>query len=153
SKFLVITGDNGKYYYRPVYPIDPGVFRNLSRKGLRMWYGRTNEARPLAMPAVEYDIPDTEKRELSTAVCACMYDTGIALAGSGEATKTSSKIAVRYRYTGYPPDEAEEIFRNAAVHPIRSLDPQRYLIFAEYPQTTFKDFLPLDRPWWGKRPF
>jgi hypothetical protein len=152
SKYLVVKGDDGKLYYRPVYPIDPGAIYNLAKQGgLRMWYGRTNEPTVLASPAVEYDIPETQKRQAYTAVCACMYDTGVAF--PAETAKPGTKVAVRYRYTGYPPEEAEGVFKAATVFPMPSLDPKRHLIFAEYPRTTFKDFLPLDQPWWGKRPF
>jgi hypothetical protein len=152
SKYLVVKNHDGKLHYRPVYPIDPGPISNLARKGgLRLWYGRTNEPVVIASPAVEYDIPESEKRQASTAVCACMYDTGIGF--PPETARAGTRIAVRYRYTGYPPEEAERVFRSSTAYPMPSLDPNRHLIFAEYPKTTFKDFLPLDRPWWGKRPF
>jgi hypothetical protein len=150
SQYLVLT-KNDKHFYRPVYPIDPGAFSGMSRRGIRMWYGRTNETRPPAMPAVEYDISPGETREMSTAVCACMYDTGIAF--NPEKTLAGTKVAVRYRYTGYPADEAERIFKSATVYPTPTLDPTRHLIFADYPKTTFGDFRRLDEPWWGKRPF
>lgn len=152
SKFLVLRNHDGKYYYRPVYPIDPGPCNNVAKQGgMKMWYGRTDEPLVMASPAVEYDLPELEKREANTAVCACMYDSGV---GFGpETAKAGTKIAVRFRYTGYPPDEAQAIWKASTVYPSPTLDPNRHLIFAGYPKTTFADFLPLDQPWWGRHPF
>jgi hypothetical protein len=152
-QYLVVRKRGGALVHRPVYPIDPGVIEGLqTSNGLRLWYGRHGEEMTVAL-AVEYHIPDAGKRKLSTAVCAAFYDTGVSFAQ--ETAKPGTKVRVRYRYTGYPTAEAEQLFKESTVHDSPMLDPDHHYIFAdEWPRITFRDFVPMSRTWiYGKRPF
>ncbi len=160
-KYLVIRKSKDELVHRPVYPIDPGPLYNIEgSNGLRMWYGRHNEPMPLA-PAVEYAIPPTKRpaphdpkieipRQIHTAVCAAFYDTGIA--HESEELPAGSKIRTRYRYTGYPAEEAERIFRASKLIASPRLDPQQHYIWAApWPRLTFRKAKALSEPWWDAR--
>jgi hypothetical protein len=163
-KYLVAMRRGGEMYHRPVYPIDPGPQNDLEQyHGLRVWYGRHGETMQVA-PAVEYEIRpewhvnprDTGKmldRKLNTAVCAAFYDTGVSFAP--ETAPPGTKVRVKYRYTGYPADEAERLFRQSKIYDSPTLDPSHYYIFADqWPKLTFEQFVPLSETWiYGRTPF
>jgi hypothetical protein len=151
-QYLVVRRE-GELVHRPVYPVDPGSLYGVAQKdGLRMWYGRHNEKMVVA-PAVEYNLPDADKRKCNTAVCAAFYDTGVAL--EPETAKPGTKVKVKYRYTGYPAAEAESVFRASKIYDSFMLDPKHHYIFAdEWPKLTFSKFVPMSATWiYGRRPF
>jgi hypothetical protein len=160
-KYLVIRKSKDQLVHRPVFPIDPGpLFDVEGRNGLRMWYGRHNEPLRIA-PAVEYFIeptkrpsPDNPKalapRRIHTAVCAAFYDTGVAY--EAEALPAGSKVHTRYRYTGYPADEAERIFKSSKLIESPRLDPGHHYVWADaWPRLTFTKGLAMSEPWWDSR--
>jgi hypothetical protein len=163
-QYLVARQRGGEMYHRPVYPIDPGGQNDLETyHGMRVWYGRHNEKMHFA-PAVEYDIQgdwnrdpeDPSKllpRKLNTAVCAAFYDTGVAF--EPEIATPGTKLRVKYRYTGYPADEAERVFEQSKIYDSPTLDPNHHYIFAdEWPKLTFSEFVPLSKTWiYGRTPF
>jgi hypothetical protein len=152
-QYLVFRGADGTLQHRPVYPIDPGPQMNLAqRDGLRMWYGRHGE-KMLVAPAVEYDLLEAGKRKLNTAVCAAFYDTGVSF--EPETALPGTKVKVKYRYTGYPRAEAEELFRASKIYDSWMLDPNHHYIFAdEWPKLTFSKFAPMSETWiYGRTPF
>lgn len=164
-QYLVVRREGGveNLSRRPVYPVDPGQMSDLEGyHGLRMWYGRHNEALLIA-PAVEYQIdpdlnrdpdqPDKPKsRKLGTAVCAAFYDTGISY--GREIAKAGTVVHVKYRYTGYPAEEAESRFAASENYASPMLDPQHEYIFAEWPTLTFSQHLPMNQTWqYGRVPF
>ena len=163
-QYLIAMKRGGELYHRPVYPIDPGPQYDLETyHGMRVWYGRHNGDLRVA-PAVEYEImpewnaiaqADGSKtgRQMNTAVCAAFYDTGVAFAA--DTLKPGSKIRVRYRYTGYPADEARRLFEQSKVYVSSTLDPDHYYIFAdEWPKLTFSQFVPMSQTWvLGRTPF
>jgi hypothetical protein len=163
-QYVVAMRRGGELYHRPVYPIDPGPQNDLEPyNGLRVWYGRHGETMQVA-PAVEYEIrPEwhvdplnagkTLDRKLNTAVCAAFYDTGVSFAP--ETAPPGTKVRVKYRYTGYPADEAERLFRQSKIYDSPTLDPNHYYIFADqWPKLTFEQFVPLSETWiYGRTPF
>jgi hypothetical protein len=155
-QYLVVQREGGKLERRPVYPIDPGPMNGVEQyQGLRMWYGRHNEEMQVA-PAVEYNIdPELNKdktRKLTTAVCAAFYDTGVSF--EPETAKPGTKVRVKYRYTGYPADEAKRVFEASKSHESFMLDAKHHYIFAEWPTLTMRDHVPTDQTWiYGKTPF
>lgn len=152
-QYLIAKRRGGELYHRPVYPIDPGPQNDLEiQGGLRVWYGRHLEKMHIA-PAVEYSITDVGKRKLNTAVCAAFYDTGVSFAP--ETSAPGTKIRVNYRYTGYPADEAERLFKQSKIYDSPTLDPNHHYIFAdEWPRLTFSKFVPMSESWiYGRTPF
>ena len=152
-QYLIAKRRGGELYHRPVYPIDPGPQNDLEiHGGLRVWYGRHLEKMHIA-PAVEYSITEVGKRKLNTAVCAAFYDTGVSFAP--ETSVPGTKIRVNYRYTGYPADEAEKLFKESNVYDAPTLDPNHHYIFAdEWPKLTFSKFVPMSEAWiYGRTPF
>ena len=162
-QYLIAKRRGGDIYHRPVYPIDPGPQNDLETcHGVRVWYGRHNEALRVA-PAVEYTIdPDWNRppketksidRKLNTAVCAAFYDTGVSF--EPETAAPGTKIRVKYRYTGYTADEAEAIFKQSKIYDSPTLDPNHHYLFAdEWPKLTFSKFEPMSKTWiYGRTPF
>ncbi len=151
-QYLVFRKADGSLRRRPVYPVDPGVQGDLGMAdGLRVWHGRHNDPVPIC-PAVEYRTPDTGGRKLNTAVCAAFYDTGVSF--PAETLKPAQKISVRYRYTGYPAAEAAMLFNEARTVEGPMFDPGHHYIFAEWPRTTFSQFVALSDSWiYGRVPF
>lgn len=163
-QYLVVRRRGGDLYHRPVSPVDPGPQYDLETyHGLRVWYGRHNGDLRVA-PAVEYKIhpewnkvaqPDgtSKNRMCNTAVCAAFYDTGVSF--TPETSKPGTKIRVKYRYTGYPADEARRLFEQSTVYNSPTLDSNHHYIFAdEWPKLTFSQFVPMSQPWlWGRSPF
>ena len=163
-QYLVAMRRSGELYHRPVGPFDPGPQYDLQTyHGLRVWFGRHGEEMKIA-PAVEYEIePDWNRdakdgtkiveRKLNTAVCAAFYDTGVSF--PQETAAPGTKIRVKYRYTGYPHDEAEKLFKQSKVYESQTLDPKQHFIFAdEWPKLTFSQFVPLSETWiYGRTPF
>lgn len=161
-QYLVAKRRGGELYHRPVYPIDPGPQMDLEPyHGLRMWYGRHLEEMQVA-PAVEYEIrpewnldvrANRPERKLNTAVCAAFYDTGISYAP--DTAPPGTKIRVKYRYTGYPVEEAESLFGQSKIYDSPTLDPNHHYIFADqWPKLTFEQFVPLSETWiYGRTPF
>ncbi len=163
-QYLVAVRRGGELYHRPVGPFDPGPQNDLEPyHGLRVWFGRHGEEMQVA-PAVEYEIDtgwnrdakDATKiveRKLNTAVCAAFYDTGVSFAP--ETAVPGTKIRVKYRYTGYPHDEAAKLFSQSKVYDMPTLDPKKHFIFAdEWPKLTFSQYVPLSETWiYGRTPF
>lgn len=152
-QYLIVRREGGRVNRRPVYPIDPGPMYEVEQSGgARVWYGRHGE-KMLVAPAVEYDIPEAGKRKLNTAVCAAFYDTGVAFAA--ETAPPGTKVRVKYRYTGWPAEEAEALFKASTVYETPMLDPAHHYIFAdEWPTLTFSQFVPMSETWiYGRRPF
>lgn len=157
-KYLVIRKSKDELVHRPVSPLDPGPLSNIEgNNGLRMWYGRHNEALRLA-PAVEYFIEPSKRpaphdpkieipRSLSTSVCAAFYDTGVAY--EAETLPAGTKIRSRYRYTGYLADEAERIFKASKRIESPRLDPNHQYVWADaWPRLTFSKAKAMSEPWW-----
>ena len=152
-QYIVVRREGGQISKRPVYPVDPGGMENVEQSGgARVWYGRHNEPMIVA-PAVEYSLPDAGKRKMNTSVCAAFYDTGVALAS--ETAPAGTKVHVKYRYTGWPAEEAEALFKSATTYETPMLDPQHHYIFAdEWPKLTFSKFVPMSDTWiYGRHPF
>jgi hypothetical protein len=163
-QYLIAKRRSGELYHRPVYPIDPGPQSDLeSYHGARVWYGRHHGAVPV-VPAVEYEIrpewhrdPRDEKktvtRKLNTAICAAFYDTGVSF--EPETSVPGTKLRVKYRYTGYPTEEARKLFEQSKVYDSPTLDPNHYYIFAdEWPKLTFSQFERMSKSWiYGRTPF
>jgi hypothetical protein len=152
-QYLVLRREGGRINHRPVYPVDPGGQDSLEQSGgARVWYGRHNEPMVVA-PAVEYNLPDAGKRKMNTAVCAAFYDTGVALAA--ETAPAGTKVRVKYRYTGWPAEEADALFKASKIYETPMLDPQHHYVFAdEWPKLTFSKFVPMSETWiYGRRPF
>jgi len=151
-QYLVFKKKDGTLNRRPVYPIDPGPQNDLeASEGLRVWHGRHNDPVPVT-PAVEYQVRDAGNRKLNTAVCAAFYDTGVSF--PAETLKAGEKVRVRYRYTGYPADEAAKLFNEAKTYDSPTLDPEHHFIFAEWPKVTFSKFAALSESWiYGRSPF
>lgn len=163
-QYLVAMRRGGELYHRPVGPFDPGPQNDLEPyHGLRVWFGRHGEEMHVA-PAVEYEIEagwnrdakdatNIVERKLNTAVCAAFYDTGVSFAP--ETAAPGTKIRVKYRYTGYPHDEAAKLFSQSKVYEMPTLDPKQHFIFAdEWPKLTFSQFVPLSETWiYGRTPF
>lgn len=162
-QYLIVKRDGETINRRPVYPIDPGPMSDVQQyHGARVWYGRHNETMRIA-PAVEYDIspdlnpdPDdpakSKKRTCNTAVCAAFYDTGVSFAP--ETAKPGTKVRVKYRYTGWPADEAKALFERSTIYDSPTLDPNHHYLFAdEWPKLTFSQHLPMSEAWVGRTPF
>jgi hypothetical protein len=152
-QYLIVRREGGRLAHRPVYPVDPGVMTGVAQSGgARVWYGRHGEEMRLA-PAVEYDLPEAGNRKLNTAVCAAFYDTGVSF--EQETAPPGTKVRVRYRYTGYPAREAEELFRASSIYESLMLDPDHHYLFAdEWPRIAFGGYEPMSRTWiYGRRPF
>jgi hypothetical protein len=152
-QYLVMRRKGGGLAHRPVAPFDPGPQNDLeTNRGLRMWYGRHGEEMTVA-PAVEYQIKDSGKRKLNTAVCAAFYDTGVSF--EPETAKPGTKVSVRYRYVGYTREEARELFNESSIYPSPKLDPDHHFIFAdEWPKLNFRQHVKLSETWiYGRRPF
>lgn len=152
-QYLVFKRAGGEWNHRPVYPIDPGPQYDLETYGgARVWFGRHLEKMHIA-PAVEYDITGSVGRKMNTAVCAAFYDTGVSF--PAETVKAGTRVEVKYRYTGYPADEAEKLFRQSKIYDAPTLDPKHHYIFAdEWPKLTFSQFVPMSETWiYGRRPF
>lgn len=157
-KYLVFRKSKDELLHRPVFPIDPGPTYNIAgQNGLRMWYGRHSEPMRVA-PAVEYAIEPTQRptphdpklkipRQINTAVCAAFYDTGIAY--DAEVLPAGSTVRTRYRYTGYPAEEAERVFRSSKLLESPRLDPNHHYIWADaWPRLTFAKAKAMSEPWW-----
>src|SRR5262249_53083515 len=139
-QYLIARRKNGELYHRPVYPIDPGPQNDLeSYHGLRVWYGRHVDQLQVA-PAIEYSIQadwnrdakdpsQIRQRKLNTAVCAAFYDTGVSF--EPETAAPGTKIRVQYRYTGYPAEEAAQLFEQSKIYEAATLDPNHHYIFAD----------------------
>jgi hypothetical protein len=151
-QYLIARRRDGELYHRPVYPIDPGQQLDLATDGgLRVWYGRHFLPAPV-VPAVEYSIVESGSRKLNTAVCAAFYDTAVAF--ERETASAGTTIHVKYRYTGYPADEAEKLFWQSKIYDSPMLDPQHHYVFAEWPKQTFSQFVPMSETWiYGRAPF
>lgn len=151
-QYLIFRKADGSLSRRPVYPVDPGTQNDLeASQGLRVWHGRHNDPVPVC-PAVEYRTHDTGGRKLNTAVCAAFYDTGVSF--PTETLKPGQKVAVRYRYTGYPAEEVAGLFKEAKTYSSPMLDSEHHYIFAEWPRTTFSKFAAMSETWvYGRVPF
>ncbi|HBJ37058.1 MAG TPA: hypothetical protein DDZ51_20345 [Planctomycetaceae bacterium] len=163
-QYLIARKRGGELYHRPVTPTDPGPQYDLEMYfGQRVWYGRHNGDFQVA-PAVEYEVDPTWNqvtlddgtsisRQCNTAVCAAFYDTGVAFAT--ETAKPGTKVRVKYRYTGYPANEAESLFQLSKTYASATLDPKHHYIFADqWPRLTFDQFVPLSQTWqYGRSPF
>ena len=154
-QYLIAKRSGGEVYHRPVYPVDPGPQYDLETiGGARVWFGRHGETMHIA-PAVEYNISAGESlgRKLNTAVCAAFYDTGVSF--PQETAKAGTRLAVKYRYTGWPATEAQTLFKSSKVYDSPTLDPQHHYIFAdEWPKLTFSQFVPMSETWqYGRTPF
>jgi hypothetical protein len=152
-QYLIVRREGGQVNHRPVYPVDPGGMDNVEQSGgARVWYGRHGDHYIVA-PAVEYDLPEPRKRKMNTAVCAAFYDTGVAL--GSETAPAGTKVRVKYRYTGWPAEEAEALFKASTIYDTPTLDPKHHYIFAdEWPKLTFSKFVPMSETWiYGRRPF
>lgn len=152
-QYLIVRREGGQVNHRPVYPVDPGGMDNVEQSGgARVWYGRHGD-HYLVAPAVEYDLPEPRKRKMNTAVCAAFYDTGVAL--GSETAPAGTKVRVKYRYTGWPAEEATALFKASTIYETPTLDPQHHYIFAdEWPKLTFSLFVPMSETWiYGRRPF
>jgi hypothetical protein len=152
-QYLIVRREGGQINRRPVYPVDPGGMDNVEQSGgARVWYGRHTE-KMIVAPAVEYNLPEPGKRKMNTAVCAAFYDTGVALAS--ETTPAGTKVRVKYRYTGWPAEEAEALFKASKTYETPMLDPQHHYIFSdEWPKLTFSKFVPMSDTWiYGRHPF
>ncbi|MFT5105535.1 MAG: hypothetical protein ACI9UA_001156, partial [Pseudoalteromonas tetraodonis] len=161
---LMIKPTSGPMTYRPLAPYDPGPMNDLAIDGgARIWFGRSSGSFEIC-PAVEYQIdPRWVKvegrdgspitRQLNTAVCAAFYDTGVSF--GAETAKPGTEVRVRYRYTGYPVDEARRLFAESEVQDNPRIDPDHHFVFAreQWPTIRFDDFVAMDKPWWGGRPF
>lgn len=153
-QYLVVRREGGRITHRPVYPVDPGGMADVAQSGgARVWYGRHGGTDFLLAPAVEYDLPEPGKRKMNTAVCAAFYDTGVSLASEKAAAGT--KVRVKYRYTGWPAEEAEALFKASTIHETPMLDPEHHYVFAdEWPKLTFGLAEPMSKTWiYGRRPF
>ncbi|MFM8572701.1 MAG: LamG domain-containing protein, partial [Pirellula sp.] len=162
-QYLLIRDGDGRISYRPLSPFDPGTLDNIqSYHGLRVWHGRTGDLHQVS-PAVEYEIQpewiqyqdDTgtvTTRRLNTAVCAAFYDTGVSF--NAVTARPGDKIRVQYRYTGYPAEETNELFKTATVQNNPRIDPKQHFVFLrdQWPTIRFDDSLAMDKPWWGGRP-
>jgi hypothetical protein len=163
-QYLLIRDAGGELTYRPLSPFDPGPLDDVQQYyGARAWHGRSQGDVGIA-PAVEYFIqPEWQQvadgsggfrqRQLNTAVCAAFYDTGVAF--QPEIAKPGDKVRVKYRYTGYPASESASLFKTAKVQDNPRIDPEHHFVFArdQWPTIRFEDALPMDKPWWGGRPF
>ena len=163
-RYLLIRGRDGELTYRPLSPFDPGPLADIeSVYGVRVWHGRTGAAE-LVAPAVEYllqpewlEVLDEQgqrqRRQLSTAVCAAFYDTGVSFAPT--VGRAGDRVQVRYRYTGYPVAETERMFGVAKVQSNPRIDPGHHFVFAgeQWPVIRFGSKVAMDQPWWGGRPF
>lgn len=163
-KYLMIRDRAGQLTYRPVSPFDPGTLEDIATEnGLRVWHGRVDDPVPVA-PAVEYFIDPATLRgvdeqgkptthRLNTAVCAAFYDTGVAFEST--LAQPGHVVQVRYRYTGYPASETDRLFATARVQDNPRIDPKHHFVFAgnQWPRIAFSNAVPMDQPWWGKRPF
>jgi len=163
-QYLVAKRKGGDLYHRPVYPVDPGPQFDLETyHGQRVWYGRHNKDMKIA-PAVEYEIDPSWNpqymangkavaRQCNTAVCAAFYDTGVSF--PQETSIPGTKVRVKYRYTGYPLEEAKALFEQSKVYTSPMLDPKHHYIFAdEWPKLTFSDYVPMSQTWQlGRTPF
>ncbi len=152
-QYLVLRREGGRIERRPVYPIDPGGMDAVAQSGgARVWYGRHADDL-LVAPAVEYDLPEPTKRKMSTAVCAAFYDTGVAL--GAETAPKGTKVKVKYRYTGWPAEEAKALFGASTPHLSHMLDPEHHYIFADDGLAiTFRQAVPMTETWiYGRRPF
>jgi hypothetical protein len=151
-QYLLFRRKDGVLNRRPVYPIDPGPQNDLeTSSGLRVWHGRHNDPVPVC-PAVEYTIPGVSKQKLNTAVCAAFYDTGVAFEPA--TLPAGAKVQVHFRYTGYPAEETAKLFKESVVYDSPTLDPKQHWIFAEWPKTSFAQFVPLSDTWiYGRSPF
>ena len=165
-QYIVVKRDNGDVTHRPVGPFDPGPTNDVQQyHGARVWHARHpgTLSSPVS-PVVEYDIaPDlnvdpldptkVKKRQLNTAVCAAFYDTGVSFAP--ETAAPGTKVRVKYRYTGYPAEEAAALFAKSKVQDSPTIDPQHHFIFAdEWPKVTFSQFVPMSESWIiGRNPF
>ncbi|MFO0867764.1 MAG: LamG-like jellyroll fold domain-containing protein [Pirellulales bacterium] len=163
-QYLLIRDRSGKMTYRPLSPFDPGPLEDIETyQGLRVWHGRTGDVHRVS-PAVEYRIQpewiqsaDEQgkviRRQLNTAVCAAFYDTGVSFAPV--TARPGDKLRVQYRYTGYPAEETAALFAAARVQDNPRIDPRHHFVFArdQWPEIRFDEALPLDKPWWGGRPF
>lgn len=151
-QYLVLRKKGGRLVHRPVYPIDPGPQYDLETNGgLRVWYGRHGEKMTVA-PAVEYHF-DAGKRKLNTAVCAAFYDTGVSF--ESETAEPGTRLRVRYRYTGYPAAEAEQLFKESTIYESSMLDPTHHYLFADtWPTIRFDQKVRMSETWiYGRRPF
>ena len=163
-QYLLVRGKGGKMTYRPLSPFDPGPLNNVEQyHGARIWHGRSDGGVGVS-PAVEYFIQPkwqrvidlkgvTSQRQLNTAVCAAFYDTGVSFAP--ETARPGDKVRVKYRYTGFPSVDAAAFFQSAVVQDNPRIDPKHHFVFArdQWPTIRFDDALPMDKPWWGGRPF
>jgi hypothetical protein len=152
-QYVIMRREGGRINHRPVYPVDPGGTDDLEQSGgAKVWYGR-HSGDMLVAPAVEYNLPDAGKRKMNTAVCAAFYDTGVALAS--ETAPAGTKVRVKYRYTGWPAEEAEKLFKASTIYETPTLDPLHHYIFAdEWPKLTFSQFVPMSETWiYGRHPF
>lgn len=160
----MIRDGSGGLTYRPVSPFDPGTLEGIAAEnGLRVWHGRVDDPVPVA-PAVEYSIdPATLRlvdeqgrpgtRRLNTAVCAAFYDTGVSFERT--LARPGHVVQVRYRYTGISLRRDRTALRRrprAGQSAHRSSAPLR-LRREPRPRIGFHQALPMDQPWWGRRPF
>jgi len=157
-KYLVIRKSQGELVHRPLFPIDPGPTYDIAgQNGLRLWYGRHNEPMVIA-PAVEYAIEPSYRpafqdpklkvpRKISTAVCAAFYDTGIAY--DAETLPAGTVVRSRYRYTGYPAEEADRVFKLSKLLESPRLDPNHHYVWADpWPRLRFAKGKAMSEPWW-----
>ena len=163
-QYLVIRSGRGEMTYRPLSPFDPGPLEDIQQyHGARVWHRRSHGDVGVA-PAVEYFIqPEWQRRadskggfaqrQLDTTVCAAFYDTGVSY--RPETANPGDKVRVKYRYTGYPSSEAASRFKTAHVQDNPRIDPEHHFIFVrdQWPIIRFDGALPMDKPWWGGRPF
>lgn len=163
-QYLLIRDRHGEMTYRPLSPFDPGTLDDIQQyHGVRVWHGRSHGDAGI-VPAVEYFIhPEWQRgaapkggilqRQLNTAVCAAFYDTGVSFLA--ETAPPGDTVRVKYRYTGYPSSDAASLFKSARVQDNPRIDPEHHFIFArdQWPTIRFNDALPMDKPWWGGRPF
>jgi hypothetical protein len=150
-QYLIVRQKGGEVYHRPIGPVDPGLQHNLETDGgARVWFGRHGQTMHIA-PAVEYAIKPAESGNLNlvTAVCAAFYDTGVFFSqGANKTTKAGTRIAVKYRYTGWPAGEAEALFNASKIYDSPMFDPEHHYIFAdEWPKLTFSQFVPMSETW------
>lgn len=141
--YQVVQASDGSYVYRPVYPIDPGLYAPAKPFGRRFWVDPAFDEHPPLVPETQYAITSTKK--LNTAICAAFNDSGF-----GFVPETNVAAGTVYhadlRYTGLASASAEATFASAVVEPLAMLDPTKSYAFAEWPTQSFPSRA-LNQPW------
>ncbi|MEZ6089422.1 MAG: hypothetical protein R3C05_15605 [Pirellulaceae bacterium] len=116
------------------------------------WH-RLSSTRSIRLGTLERWPMAKRKPSVVIRLCAAFYDTGVAF--ESETSTPGTKVRVKYRYTGYPADEAESLFERSTIYVAPTLDPNHHYIFAdEWPTLTFSQFVPMSQTWqYGRSPF